>query len=201
MGRKKLKDKNAAAKKQEPIPKQQPDEDEEMHDGAPPEEEEDEDDGVGGLFGINLAPLLNQNGSGPSQTQGEDDMEREKMKLLLSNFNEEQMSRYEAFRRANINRSAVKKLANAVLGQSITGNVAVGLSGMSKVFVGEIVEKARDVQLRMDHVDTIDDYETERPLRPEHLREAWRLYKLENRTVPRAHWRRQGGEGDGMMFR
>lgn len=132
----------------------------------------------------------------------EADLERDRMKLLLSNFNDDQMARYEAFRRANINRSAVKKLANAVLNQSITGNVAVALSGMSKVFVGEIVEKARDVQARMDGGDkNSDDQQSERPLRPEHLREAWRLFKQESGTVPAAQWRRQGGEGDGMMFR
>lgn len=131
----------------------------------------------------------------------EADLERDRLKLLLSNFNDDQMARYEAFRRANINRSAVKKLANAVLNQSITGNVAVALSGMSKVFVGEIVEKARDVQARMDGVSNSDGQQGERPLRPEHLREAWRLFKQESGTVPAAQWRRQGGEGDGMMFR
>ena len=39
------------------------------------------------------------------------------------------------------------------------------------------------------------------PIRPEHLREAWRLYRKEMGTVPAAQWRRQGGEGDGRMFR
>ena len=42
------------------------------------------------------------------------------------------------------------------------------IAGFAKVFAGEIVEMARDVQiLRGD----------EGPLAPEHLREAWRLYK------------------------
>jgi transcription initiation factor TFIID subunit 11 len=42
------------------------------------------------------------------------------------------------------------------------------ISGFAKVFVGEIVERAKEVQ--MLHGD-------EGPLAPEHLREAWRLYK------------------------
>jgi transcription initiation factor TFIID subunit 11 len=42
------------------------------------------------------------------------------------------------------------------------------ISGFAKVFVGEIVEKARDVQMLKGD---------EGPLQPEHLREAWRLYK------------------------
>jgi transcription initiation factor TFIID subunit 11 len=43
------------------------------------------------------------------------------------------------------------------------------ISGFAKVFVGEIVEMARDVQVL--HGD-------EGALKPEHMREAWRLYKL-----------------------
>ncbi|ODQ67628.1 TAFII28-domain-containing protein [Nadsonia fulvescens var. elongata DSM 6958] len=128
--------------------------------------------------------------------------EHERIKLLLQYFDSEQMNRYEIFRRANINRTSVKKLANAVLNQSITGNVAVVLSGLSKVFVGEIVEKARDVQMRMDSPSTPNkDENRQKPLRPEHLREAWRLFKEETGTVPQAHWRRQSGDGDGRMFR
>jgi transcription initiation factor TFIID subunit 11 len=144
------------------------------------EGEEEEEEEATALRG--LAAVL-------EEADGNGDIEREKMKLLLSNFNDDQMSRYEAFRRANVNRSAVKKLSNAILNQSITGNVAVALSGMSKVFVGEIVELARDVQARADP-DNVGA-----PLRPEHLREAWRLYKLESGRVPAAHWRHSDGLG------
>lgn len=156
-------------------------------------EEEEEDDEVE-MFGS-----LNQ---ATKETETENaEIEMQKMKLLLANFNDEQMSRYEAFRRANINRSAVKKLSNSVLNQSITANVAVTLSGMSKVFVGEIVEKAKEVQRRIEPPEyTADGREIVRPLAPEHLREAWRLFKLESGTVPQSHWRRQGG-ADGLMFR
>ncbi|CAN6597020.1 hypothetical protein TRVA0_001S03664 [Trichomonascus vanleenenianus] len=162
-----------------------------------PEPEEDEDDGIGGIFsgmvGIPSLSFVDKDAAASKESA----VEKEKTKLLLAHFNGDQMSRYEAFRRANINRSGVKKLANSVLNQSITGNVAVALSGMSKVFVGEIVEKARVVQSRMDP----EDHRELRPLKPEHFREAWRLFKIESGTVPAAHWRRQGGDGDGMMFR
>lgn len=160
----------------------------------PPENEYDEEEEEDELevFGS-----LNQGAKESRSTE----IEMEKMKLLLANFNDDQMSRYEAFRRANINRSSVKKLANSVLNQSITGNVAVALSGMSKVFVGEIVEKARDVQKLMEPTEYDENgKEIIRPLRPEHLREAWRLFKVESGTVPQSHWRRQGG-ADGLMFR
>lgn len=120
----------------------------------------------------------------------EQSLERERMKLLLSNFDEEQMSRYEAFRRANVNRSAVRKLANAILNQSITANVSVALSGISKVLIGEIVERARDVEARERARNGGGD--VAEPLRPEHLRAAWREYKLDTGTIPRARWHRLG---------
>lgn len=165
----------------------------EMPESGDENEEEDEDDAGG------LTSLLGNNASGEMTNQ---EMEAEKLRLLLSNFDDEQMNRYEVFRRANINRPGVKKLANAVLNQSITANVAVVLSGISKVFIGEIIEKAKDVQLRMNQRYEGDDtYENGSPLLPEHVREAWRMYKLESGQVPAAHWRRQGGGGDGRMFR
>ena len=59
-------------------------------------------------------------------------------------------------------------MANQILSQSVPQNIAIVISGFAKVFVGEIVEIARDVQTLQG---------VEGPLQPEHLREAWRLYK------------------------
>jgi len=47
-------------------------------------------------------------------------------------------------------------------------NIAIVIAGFAKVFVGEIVERAREVQTLQGD---------EGPLKPEHLREAWRLYQ------------------------
>lgn len=66
---------------------------------------------------------------------------QKKNRLLISSFTDEQMDRYETFRRANVNRGGVKKLANAVLNQSIANTVAVAISGFSKVFLGEVIER------------------------------------------------------------
>lgn len=172
---------------------------------------EEEDDDEGEEFG----GVTSQDNNINNDTQ-----DRERLKLLLAKLSEEQMNRYEAFRRANLNRTGIKKLANAVLNQSITANVAVTLSGLAKVFVGELVEKAREVEQQMDReflaqatkkrkledgAEEIEAEEEVQPpllaLRPEHMREAWRLYRKEMGTVPNAHWRRQGGEGDGRFFR
>ncbi len=126
---------------------------------------------------------------------------REKLGLLMANFDETQMAQYERYSRANINKAGVKKLANSVLNQSITANVVLSLSGLSKVFICEVVEKAMEVKQRMNEAAGLDESKGQLPLQPEHIREAWRLFKFESGTVPSAKWRRQGGEGDGFMFR
>lgn len=318
------------------------------------DDENNEDGGIGGALaafgglGALGIPGLGGSGGGSGKTAGSgsskhDKKETERQRLLMQAFDDSQMARYEAFRRANVSKGSVKKLANAVLGQSIPAPVATALCGLSKVFIGELVESARRVQhnqnrkayyelkpimdkqlekekekynaskgiantnktndLSQSHItkssngnlsaelsissfpfldnslnssgdggdfgglglndlvglgvgnslsnSTIgngsfnidalsgsgllgaaslkeqaqalknssnplnlvypptDDEEAEKaielldrqPLKPEHLREAWRLYKLESGTVPAAQWRRQGGDGDGKMFR
>ncbi|TGZ85238.1 TAFII28-like protein, partial [Ascodesmis nigricans] len=88
-----------------------------------------------------------------------------RLSMLLEAFDNEQMARYEAFRRGNLNKSAVKKLANQVLAQSVTANVGTVICGFSKVFTGEIIELAIQIQKA---------WGDEGPLLPDHLREAWR---------------------------
>ncbi|GME82611.1 unnamed protein product [Ambrosiozyma monospora] len=59
----------------------------------------------------------------------------------------DQLNRYEFFRRTNLNGNVIKRLVNNATGQSnITANFAKILAGVGKVFVGEIVEKAKEVQ-------------------------------------------------------
>lgn len=56
------------------------------------------------------------------------------------------------------------------LGQQVSAPVAQIVAGIGKVFVGEIVEKARKVQQQRGETG---------PLSPDHLREAYRLYQQE----------------------
>ncbi|KAG4301933.1 hypothetical protein PCANB_002031 [Pneumocystis canis] len=107
-------------------------------------------------------------------TKSEDE-EKMRLKILLDSFNEDQMQRYEIFRRANLDRSSFRRMVNSILNQSITPNICIVISGFVKVFIGEIIEKARDIQQQWGHTG---------PLAPEHLREAYRLYKLESKRMP-----------------
>ncbi|CCG83131.1 Transcription initiation factor TFIID subunit 11 [Taphrina deformans PYCC 5710] len=102
--------------------------------------------------------------------------EKTRMKILLDSFNQGQMARYEVFRRVKLNTLSVKRLANAILSQTLPQNIAVVIAGSGKVFVSEIVERARHVQRIREQSG---------PLTPEHLREAYRQYKVENGLVSR----------------
>lgn len=123
--------------------------------------------------------------------QSSEDFERERMKLLVSHFDEQQMSRYAAFRRANIRRTVVKKYASQLLNQPISNSVAVVLAGMSKVLIGDIIELARDLQERNQAIERrkmglpmMPHSVRAEPLHPSFIREAWRIYREETGTVP-----------------
>lgn len=123
--------------------------------------------------------------------QTKEEAERERMKLLVSHFDEQQMARYAAYRRANIRRASIKKFASQLLNQPITNSVALVLGGMSKVLIGDIIELARDLQdkeeaaerKRRNLPEPLPGTEPE-PLLPSYIREAWSIYKRDTRTVP-----------------
>lgn len=157
--------------------------------------------------------------------------EEERKRLLMTSFSDEQMERFESYRRMTVNKPGVKKICNSVLGHSIAQNISVVLAGLSKLLLSEIITRAFEVQERYNKAKLIQDINTKKrqkkrilkslengieievndrrleyqgdqqqPLQPEHIREAWRLYKLENSGTFDAQWQKQG-EADGALFR
>lgn len=75
--------------------------------------------------------------------QTEDELYRLKLQILLSNFSQDQLDRYEAMRRASFPKSAIKKLIQQFTGVSVNQNVVIAIAGMAKVFVGELIEEGK----------------------------------------------------------
>ncbi|KAL4072065.1 TAFII28-domain-containing protein [Scleroderma citrinum] len=106
---------------------------------------------------------------------------KDNLKVLMDNFSPAQYDRFEAYRRHALPKQAVRKVIQQATGQQVSQPVAQIVAGFAKVFVGEIVEKARAVQVRRGESG---------PLSPDHLREAYRVYQAETGRVGSA---RPGG--------
>lgn len=94
---------------------------------------------------------------------------QDSMRNILSTFTPEQMHRYEAFRRNGFKRDSVKKLMQKVYGHSggINPNCSIVVSGVAKVFTGELVELAKALMERAGEPD-------DAPITPFYILEAHR---------------------------
>ena len=64
----------------------------------------------------------------------------------------------------------------------------------------QLIEQYNKLVLQFNKLDVSIEKYNNSPLLPEHIREAWRLYRLQSDTLPNAYWRTQG-EGQGSLFR
>ncbi|KAL6206214.1 hypothetical protein ACLB2K_023463 [Fragaria x ananassa] len=107
-----------------------------------------------------------------------DPVKMAKMQAILSRFSEEQMSRYESFRRAGFQKSNMKRLLASISGTpKISVPMTIVVSGIAKIFVGELVETARMV---------MSERRESGPIRPCHIRESYRRLKLEGKVPKRS---------------
>ncbi|XP_041000594.1 transcription initiation factor TFIID subunit 11-like, partial [Juglans microcarpa x Juglans regia] len=104
-----------------------------------------------------------------------------KTRAILSQFTGEQMERFEFFRRSRFKKSEMRKMLLTITGmRTVSEPMVVAVSATAKMFVGDIVETARTV---------MTERKESGPIRPCHIREAYRRLKLEGkvprRSVPR----------------
>jgi transcription initiation factor TFIID subunit 11 len=66
--------------------------------------------------------------------------------LLVDAFNPIQSERYDLFKRAKLRKETLRRIVNHALSQSVPASVVTTINGFTKVFAGEIIEKARTVQ-------------------------------------------------------
>ena len=91
--------------------------------------------------------------------------------------------RYELWNRIHLKKDVVRRLTNQTLSQSVPGTVVTAISAYTKVFAGEIVDRALQVQIewtaaRLGPEEKVQERDLG-PLLPDHLREAMRRYKAD----------------------
>ena len=93
-----------------------------------------------------------------------------KMQVLVSAFTSQQQDQYEVYRRATFPKGTIKKLMMNICKCPVPQNAVIAMAGITKVYVGQIVEEACMVRDKWNEVG---------PLQPRHLREAYRHLRLE----------------------
>ncbi|THV80928.1 hypothetical protein D6C85_08716 [Aureobasidium pullulans] len=155
-------------------------------DEANSEDEEDGGDDVNTLEGGKL-------------TKAAMDAEKERKAMFSTHIHPAHAEIYETWNRIHLKKEVVRRLANQTLSQSVPASVVTTINSYTKIFVGEIVDRAREVQKEWlaaaEKLPTDDKNEEafgkdgegeprvrERdrgPLLPDHLREALRRYKYD----------------------
>lgn len=100
-----------------------------------------------------------------------EDDDLNKHQLNWSQLSEEELNRYEMFRRSTFPKASIKRLIQSICGAPVSQNVVIAVSGIAKVFVGELVQEAIVIQKR---------YGESGPVEPKHIREAYRVIKARN---------------------
>lgn len=98
---------------------------------------------------------------------------------------EEQLNRYESFRRSSLARPKMKKLVQLLTGTTINDKVNIALCAIGKLFVGELIETARIVAAQEGHAGA---------LLPRHVQLAYQILdkngKVTRRTAPKRMFHR-----------
>ncbi|KAK5049854.1 hypothetical protein LTR84_003972 [Exophiala bonariae] len=107
--------------------------------GAVDAEEDDEGD-IDGM-------LENMDEQERRQAEEEETKQEQRRERLADTLDMDQYSRYNQWRALSLNNSTIKRLVNSIVSQSVTSAPLQAVRIYGKWFVGEIVERAREVQV------------------------------------------------------
>ncbi|PIC42559.1 hypothetical protein B9Z55_009596 [Caenorhabditis nigoni] len=96
--------------------------------------------------------------------------------LLIANLTREQLDRYEAFRKSKFRRQPIKNIITEVTGSAPTETVALAISALAKMFIGEIVEEAVEIRDASN--------EGNKPIQPHHVNTAFKKLYQEGKLWP-----------------
>jgi hTAFII28-like protein conserved region len=92
------------------------------------------------------APVADPNSDEARRMEAESKQDKEKIAILVAALAPEQMDRYLSFSRTKLKMPTLKRIVNQTVIQSVTAGPLSAVQWMGKVFVGEMVELARDVR-------------------------------------------------------
>lgn len=118
--------------------------------GAAEAEEEEDEVEIDGM-------LENMDEQERRQVEEEEIRQEQRRERLADTLDPDQYSRYNQWRALSLNNSTVKRLVNSIVSQSVTSAPLQAIRIYGKWFVGEIVERAREVQ-----EEWAESYETTR---------------------------------------
>uniref|UniRef100_A0A7E4ZXW8 TAFII28 domain-containing protein n=1 Tax=Panagrellus redivivus TaxID=6233 RepID=A0A7E4ZXW8_PANRE len=104
----------------------------------------------------------------------EEEFEKAKLRIIIANMSSEQLKRFEMVRRATFKRKDVRRIVKDACGDIPSVKVAIAISGIAKMFVCDLVEKALDIKDTHNAVDS--------PLKPRHLKQAFSELDRQNRV-------------------
>ncbi|VDL97739.1 unnamed protein product [Schistocephalus solidus] len=126
----------------------------------------DEEESVAGGSSRSATPLLERE----REAKKAEDL---KLLALMAHFNDDQLNRFEMFRRAAFTNTSVRRLIQSVAPCTFSKKVVIVMAGITKVFVGELIEAALDYKEQLKETG---------PLKPKHIRFAYARLQEEQRT-------------------
>jgi transcription initiation factor TFIID subunit 11 len=135
---------------------------------------------------LSRAPKRKKLATATDANSRKQDEYRRRIAEIRKNMTEEELDRFDAVYSTILDREFMKNLVSSMTGSKASDEVMFAISGVAKLYVGEVVEAALEEQQIEDQTG---------PLKPEHLRQGFYRLLDEGRvlsSVPRPiqHFRR-----------